>query len=80
VLLLVFCIVLGTRKAVHSATEHRWQQMCNNVDSEVENKLYSIYRDLIYKIDTLKSMKMNRTGTTRLMETVRLTDELRVYQ
>jgi hypothetical protein len=40
--------------------------MCNNVDSEVENKLYNIYRDLIYKLDALKSMTTNRTGTTRL--------------
>lgn len=43
-----------------------WQQMCNGVHSEVDNKLYNIYRDLIYKLDALKGMKTYRTGTTRL--------------
>jgi hypothetical protein len=37
------------------------------VNSEEENKLYNIYRDLIYKLDALKSVKPNRTAaTTRL--------------
>jgi hypothetical protein len=40
--------------------------MCNNVDSEIESKLYNIRRDLIYKLDKLRSMKTKRIGTTSL--------------
>jgi len=40
--------------------------MCNDVHSEVHNKLCNIYRNLIYKLDALKGMKTYGTGTTRL--------------
>jgi len=43
-----------------------WQQICNDAHSEVDDTLCNIYRDLMYELDALKSMKTYRIGTTRL--------------